>query len=369
MRPELSPFLAEVSRLLPVDAHVCDAHAHLGTDDDGSTMSAERLLRQLDEAGIERACVFAMNAPTRAPAFTGPNDHVFAASATSDGRLIPFCRVDPGDGAVAEAERCLARGARGIKLHPRHQPFIPEVVTGVFALAADAGVPILVHAGRGMGPISDTLCDIALAHTGAPLILAHAAMADQGTFIERLADHPRAFYDTSAFRPLDVISLVGRVPPGRIVFGSDPPYGRPLLGLFLTVRAAAAIGPDALRGVLGGTIQAVLDGGHEVSDESDRRFRVHSIAPGLARFAEYLSSAFAALRRGATRAAGDDLDLALAVCRDPDPGVGAGEVLHVLRPVVETVRTAVITPGARVPADALYLAMVYAATEPPWDGR
>jgi predicted TIM-barrel fold metal-dependent hydrolase len=45
----------------------------------------------------------------------------FAGSAESGGRLYPFCRLDPAEGPVGEAERCLALGARGIKLHPRAQ--------------------------------------------------------------------------------------------------------------------------------------------------------------------------------------------------------------------------------------------------------
>ena len=51
------------------------------------------------------------------------NDFVIAAAAESGGVLVPYCRVDPHDGAVAEAERALDAGARGIKLHPRAEGF------------------------------------------------------------------------------------------------------------------------------------------------------------------------------------------------------------------------------------------------------
>ena len=62
---------------------------------------------------------------------------------------MPFCRLDPNADPVAEAERCLARGARGIKLHPRAEQFTldhPEVER-LFALADERRLPILVHAG------------------------------------------------------------------------------------------------------------------------------------------------------------------------------------------------------------------------------
>ena len=65
---------------------------------------------------------------------------------------MPYCRLDPGEDPTAEAERCLALGARGIKLHPRAQAFGfgNGTAEAIFATARDASVPILIHAGRGM---------------------------------------------------------------------------------------------------------------------------------------------------------------------------------------------------------------------------
>ncbi len=119
----LAPFLADAARLLPPGAEVFDAHTHLGLDEDGRSLTLPELLSQLDDAGARRACVFPLHDPARNPAYRVPNDRVLAWAGESDGRLIPFCRLDPFDGPVAEAERCLAAGARGIKLHPRAQGF------------------------------------------------------------------------------------------------------------------------------------------------------------------------------------------------------------------------------------------------------
>ena len=68
--------------------------------------------------------MFPLHDPERQPAYRVPNDRVLAWAAESDGRLIPFCRLDPAEDPVAEGERCLAAGARGIKLHPRAQAFV-----------------------------------------------------------------------------------------------------------------------------------------------------------------------------------------------------------------------------------------------------
>ena len=113
----------------------------------------------------------------------------------------------------------------------------------IFALAEDARVPILIHAGRGLPPLADGLVDLALRHPGAVLILAHGAICDQGILTTRLADHPGVLYDISCFFPLDVIELFARVPAERIVFASDPPYGLPATTLYMALRVARQAGP------------------------------------------------------------------------------------------------------------------------------
>src|SRR5271154_5420459 len=260
----VAPFLSEVQRLRPADAEVIDAHTHLGLDEDGRSLTLAQLLSQLDDAGARRACVFPLHAPERKPAYSVPNDRVLAWAGASDGRLVPFCRLDPAEGPLEESERCLQAGARGIKLHPRAQDFVfdgPEM-DGVFALAESAHVPILIHAGRGLPPLAEGLVDLALRHPGAVLILAHGAICDQGILTTRLADHPGVLYDTSCFFPLDVIELLARVPAERIVFASDPPYGLPATSLYMVLRVTRHAGLDeaATRAVLGGTMATLLDG-------------------------------------------------------------------------------------------------------------
>ena len=133
----LAPFLSEVQRMRPQEAEVIDAHTHLGLDKDGRSLTVEQLLAQLDAAQARRACVFPLHDPERRPAYRVPNDRVIAWAGETDGRLIPFCRLDPAEEPLAESERCLAAGARGIKLHPRAQDFVFDgsEMESVFELA------------------------------------------------------------------------------------------------------------------------------------------------------------------------------------------------------------------------------------------
>ena len=368
----LAPFLAEVQSLRPVGAEVIDAHTHLGLDEDGRSLNLAQLLSQLDDAGARRACVFPLHDPERHPAYRVPNDRVIGWAGESDGRLVPFCRLDPAESPLAESERCLAAGARGIKLHPRAQDFVfdGQDMDGVFALAEDAGVPILIHAGRGLPPLAEGLVDLALRHPGAVLILAHGAICDQGILTTRLAEHPGVLYDTSCFFPLDVIELFARVPAERIVFAADPPYGQTATALYMALRVARHAGLDepATRGVLGGTMAKLLDGEPLPSSTPPRRGPTITLAGRLARVYGYASLVGPALFAGAVDQARAMLDMAIAACRDPEPGA-FGEALETIGAALSAADALLQTEnGIRAAIDLVYRAIVRAATEIPEGG-
>lgn len=365
----LAPFLAETERLRPADAEVIDAHTHLGLDEDGRSLTPEQLLAQLDDADARRACVFPLHDPERKPSYSVPNDRVLAWAAQSEGRLVPFCRLDPAEGPLAEAERCLAAGARGIKLHPRAQDFKfdGQEMDEVFALAEAASVPILIHAGRGLPPLADGLADLALRHPGAVLILAHGAICDQGILTTRLAEHPGVLYDISCFFPLDVIELLARAPIERIVFASDPPYGLPATTLYMALRVAAQAGLDeaSTRTMLGGTMAALLDGHGLPPVTAPRRGSSIQLSGRLARVYNYASLVGPALFTGVVEQARAMLEMAIAACRDPEPGPD-GEALATIGAALSAAGALMgEEDGVRPAIDLVYRSIVRAATEIP----
>ncbi|HXC23676.1 MAG TPA: amidohydrolase family protein [Solirubrobacteraceae bacterium] len=365
----LAPFLKDDERLRPAGAEVFDAHTHLGLDEDGRSLDLETLLSQLDHAHARRACVFPLHDPERKPSYSLPNDRVLKWAGESEGRLIPFCRLDPAEAPVSEGERCIAKGARGIKLHPRAQAFAfdsPEM-EAIFALAEEASVPILIHAGRGMPPIADGLADLALRHPNVVLILAHGAICDQGILTSRLADHPGVLYDTSCFFPIDLIELFARVPAERIVFASDPPYGLTSSGLYLALRVAAHAGLDeqAISAVIGGTMAGLVDGRGLPPVSAPRGEHQITLQGRLARAYGYASLAGPAMFAGAVEQAQGMLDLAIAVCRDPEPE-GVGEALDAIGAGLIAARALLDSEQNLRPAlDLLFRAVARAATELP----
>jgi predicted TIM-barrel fold metal-dependent hydrolase len=365
----LAPFLAEVQRLRPPDVEVIDAHTHLGLDEDGRSLTLAQLLEQLDAAGARRACVFPLHDPDRHPAYRIPNDRVLDWAAEAEGRLVPFCRLNPTENPLAESERCLAAGARGIKLHPRAQDFVFDggELDSVFGLAESAQVPILIHAGRGLPPLAEGLVDLALRHPRAVLILAHGAICDQGILTSRLADHPGVLYDISCFFPLDVMELLARVPAERIVFASDPPYGLPATSLYMALRMAAHAHLDeqTTRAVLGGTMAALLDGQGLPPVSAPRRGDSIELSGRLARVYGYASLVGPALFTGALDQARAMLDMALAACRDPEPGT-VGEALDTIGAALGAADALLEAEGGvRAAIDLVYRSIVRAATEIP----
>ncbi|MDQ3850767.1 MAG: hypothetical protein M3296_09175, partial [Actinomycetota bacterium] len=110
----LRPLYARIRQVLPAGAGWFDAHTHIGQNDpDGMRGTLDGLLAALDDAGHERALVFAMHEPD---GYGPANDAVLEAARDSGGRLSALVRVSPNAaGAVAEARRGLRVGARGIK--------------------------------------------------------------------------------------------------------------------------------------------------------------------------------------------------------------------------------------------------------------
>src|SRR2546429_1032622 len=192
-------FEAVLRQELPAGAEIFDAHTHLGTDIDGMTGRYDELETVMDRYGISSCNVFCLDEPDREPAFRAPNDRTLAFAERSNGRLIPFVRLDLMETPIEEAERCLDRGARGIKLHPRAQKFLldDERLAPVFAIAAERRVPILIHAGRGLPPIAAELEKLVDAHPGAQLIPAHAGIADLANPAYRLAGKRGVFFHSS----------------------------------------------------------------------------------------------------------------------------------------------------------------------------
>jgi uncharacterized protein len=240
---------------------IFDYQTHLGcADPDGSCFGVDELLRAL--AAVDgRAVVFPLAEPD---GYRADNDLALAAAGGSEGRLVPFCRVEPHDGAGREVERALARRAAGIKLHPRAERLGlgDPAVRRILAVADERRLPVIVHAAWGIPSLGRDALELARGYPRAPLILAHAAIADLAWIRREAAGQPNLFFDTAWWNTADQLALFALVPAGQILFASDTPCGRTIAAASVVLRAALAAGLSAaqIAIVAGGKLERLLAG-------------------------------------------------------------------------------------------------------------
>ncbi len=297
-----------------------DAHTHLGQNDpDGMRQEPQDLIASLESARARGAFVFAMHEPD---GYRAANDAVLAAAQRSDGLLVPFCRVNPHDDALREAERCVDAGARGIKLHPRAEQFTLDhpAVRQLAALANERRLPILIHAGRGIPALGLHAVELAGEFEDARLILAHAAISDLSWIWRAAPDHPNLLFDTAWWMPSDLVSLFSLVPPGQILFASDAPYGHTMMSASFQLRWAlqAGFSEEQMRSVAGEQALRLAAGeplqpAGPAIGESERP--QHLL---LDRLAEFLLLGTIATMRGTPEAGAEMLALARLACDVPE---------------------------------------------------
>jgi predicted TIM-barrel fold metal-dependent hydrolase len=315
----------ELRRELPPNVEIFDAHTHLGNDIDGMSGDYDTLLGTMDRYGVSRAFMFCMDEPDRHPGFRAPNDRTLAFAERSAGRLIPFVRLDLGEEPGHEAERCLDRGARGIKLHPRAQRFLlnDERLAPVFALAAERRVPILIHGGRGLPPIAADLDRLVEAYPDAQLIIAHAGIADLGALMGAFAGRAGVFFDTSAWSPIDLLDFFRQASPEQVVYASDYPYGQQPASLLIALRTArtAGLSDEQIRAMFAGNANRIADGEPPLEPTPAAGSDTFTQPMVLARIHQYLSMATPLLWARQPDTVGV-LGLALNACEERN---GAGD--------------------------------------------
>ncbi|TMK34534.1 MAG: hypothetical protein E6G64_01565 [Actinobacteria bacterium] len=312
----------ELRRELPQRAAIFDAHTHLGTDIDGMVGVYDDLERGMEKYGISRCFLFCLDEPDRHPGFRAGNDRTLEFAKRSGGKLIPFVRLDMNEEPIEEATRCLDRGARGIKLHPRAQKFLlnDERLAPVFELAAERRVPILIHGGRGLPPIADDLAAL-VDRYDAQLIVAHAGIADLAALADRLGGKAGVFFDTSVWSPLDLLGLYRLVGPEQVVYASDYPYGQQPASLLISIRTARLAGFDEeqVQDVLARNANAIADGEPPREPSAPKGIDIFQQPMTFARIHQYLSMATPLLWTRQQDTIGV-LGLALNACDDRSNG-------------------------------------------------
>jgi len=217
---------------------------------EGMLAEAGQRLREEGDAGD--ISVFKISADPAGSSYGCQEDYLVARRGEF-GRLadvlIPFCSVDPHDGAsaVGRLRDLVASGARGLKLHPSLQAFAPNErsVYPLYEAAADVGVPIVFHTGQtGIGAglpggrgiklrYSDPMLidDVAADFPTLSIVLAHPSVPWQDAAISIATHKANVMIDLSGWSPKYFPPQLVQAANGRlkhkVMFGSDYPLITP----------------------------------------------------------------------------------------------------------------------------------------------
>ncbi|WP_326823733.1 amidohydrolase family protein [Streptosporangium sp. NBC_01756] len=258
---------------------IIDAHSHVH-DPVGSH------LRLLDDAGVDRTVLFATRPhPERATDLNSLRHEMSAldrAVGGHDNSLDGYRAAwrEQDDALAAHPERFIGFGSVPLGL-PEEQiaAMIDQEVVGrrlvgigeltpspgqasrldpVLKAAHDhGGLPVVVH---GFAPTTaedlHTLSILAGRYPSVPLIVSQLGGLNWMTAVELARDTPNMYVELSTAHLVFAVKLAIRELPERTLFGSDTPYGYPLLARATVERVTS---PGEVRDlVLGGTMGRLL---------------------------------------------------------------------------------------------------------------
>jgi predicted TIM-barrel fold metal-dependent hydrolase len=254
----------DLAAVKAIDTHVhieSDGHGHFALDQELSDASAVYFrgdhdrtpsVAQVGEYYRERqiaAVVFTVDAHTALGHPALSSEAIIAAAADHDDVLIPFASVDPHDGASAAARLrdLAAAGARGLKLHPSLQDFVPNdpAYYPLYEVATELALPVVFHTGQtGIGAglpggrgiklrYSDPMLidDVAADHPALTIVLAHPSVPWQDAAISMATHKSNVFIDLSGWSPryfpAQLVRAANTLLKRKVLFGSDYPMITP----------------------------------------------------------------------------------------------------------------------------------------------
>ncbi len=258
---------------------IIDAHSHVHDPVDSH-------LALLDEAGVDRTVLFATRPhPERAADLDSLRVEMSALSAALDGRgkgpesmrrawaeldaalaahpdrFIGFGSVpttlEPDEITEYVEREVIARGLRGIGELTAPPGQAGRIEPILRACAEHDGLPVVVH---GFAPTTaadlTTLAELARRYPTVPLVISQLGGLEWLRAIELAREASNIYLELATAPVIFAIRLAIRELPERTLFGSDAPYGDPVLARTAVERVTA---PGEVRDlVLGGTLAKLL---------------------------------------------------------------------------------------------------------------
>ena len=203
-----------------------------------------RIIRALDEAGVEKAFVIGYASSEVMGLPEEVNDFTINYCANYPDRLMPFGSPEMHESVeivTASMTQLIENGIRGIKIHPCHQLVYPneyrtggsKVLEVVYSMAEDAKIPVMIHTGTSIFPRSINrfadpiyVDDVAVDFPDLKIILAHGGRPIwMSTAFFLVRRHENVYLDISGIPPRALLEYFPRIEliADKTMFGSDWP--------------------------------------------------------------------------------------------------------------------------------------------------
>ena len=194
----------------------------------------ETAIRAMDRAGVTQCC--AHSVATTSHQVDRINDFVMAAYARYPDRVVPFAAMHPAlKDPVGTAEGILAKGFRGVKVHPEIQGFNIDDTPVMDMLAPFEGkLPILIHCGdyRYDNSCPDRIKHLKRAFPRMKLVCAHLGGWTVWKENARQLMGEDVYVDTSsslfALTPKEAVDIIRGYGVERALYGTDFPMWSPV---------------------------------------------------------------------------------------------------------------------------------------------
>jgi predicted TIM-barrel fold metal-dependent hydrolase len=235
-----------------------DACCHVGIDREFD-LTAERLLQQMDAAGVDMTVIMP---PLRFYAVRNQegNDQLLQAARRHPDRLLATCTATPWLGAEALqiVDRAAAGGARLLTLHPFVQGFDidDEIVFPLIEEARRLRLAVYVHSGHPGGATPLQMALLALRYPDVFFIMGHCGATDYWPDVAIAAQlAPHLYLEGSLAKPYVFAAHLRKVGISRGVMGSAAPLNDLV---FEWQQAESVFSAEDRERVFGGTLQVLL---------------------------------------------------------------------------------------------------------------
>lgn len=232
---------------------IFDLHSHIGPRK-GILYTGEDILAEMDQAGVDRACVFTQVEEI-------DNDYTASQVRAHPDRLTGFCMVNPWDPAAEEEmRRCYAElGMRGVKFHPVRQGVALDrhgVLDPFMDLCAQFKCIAFFHGASEGFNSPAKFEEMARAYPEVPIVIGHSGTPwglDEAIDAGRRCSN--LYYATSLAAKHHLRRVVDQLGPERVLLATDAPFNQFRLEI---AKVRSVIDPELSHLILGDNLRRLL---------------------------------------------------------------------------------------------------------------